>query len=785
MKRPPAAAPDRGAPQAQDAEVQGADRPLQPNARGGMGAALRHDSALRHTTGEARFLDDLPEPPGLLHAALALSPVAHGRLSPIDPAPARALPGVVAVLLPADIPGRNDIAPAGSGEVMLADGLVEYAGQPLAVVVGETRDAALAGAAALRPEIAPLPPVLSIAEAIARENWVLPPQAISRGDAAAALAAAPRRIFGEFRAGGQEHFYLEGQIAMAVPGEDGDVAIHSSTQHPTEVQHIVARVLGCAYNQVTVTVRRMGGGFGGKESNASWVAAAAALAARRTGRPVKLRLSRKADIAATGKRHPFLYRWTAGFDAGGRILALDATLAADAGHSLDMTGGVVFRAITHALGCCDVPALSLRALACKTNTVSNTAFRGFGGPQGALLMEDVVHRVAKAAGLPPEAVRARNFAGGENGAETPYGQALEGDLIRRVWAEAKTDSGWDARRAEIAAFNAQHPYLRRGLGSMVLAFGISFGQTHMNQAGALVHVYTDGSIRLNHGGTEMGQGLFVKVAQVVASVFGVDTDRIRITATSTAEVPNTSPTAASTGSDLNGWAAHAAASAIRSRMAAVAAKEWGVAPDEVAFADGLATAGGNRAMEFGELARLAYLKRVSLSATGFYRTPDIHWDRATMRGKPFFYFSYGAAVAEVAVDTLTGEHRCLSAHLVQDCGRSLNPAVDLGQVEGAFVQGMGWLTCEELWWDAEGHLRTLGPSTYKIPGSRDVPPVLRVRLLEGAPARSETIFRSKAVGEPPLLLATAVWNALKDAIGTDRLDAPATPERVLMALHGR
>ncbi|MBK1658383.1 xanthine dehydrogenase molybdopterin binding subunit [Paracraurococcus ruber] len=750
-----------------------------------MGAALRHDSALKHATGEARFLDDAPEPPGLLHAALALSPVAHGRILALDPAPALALPGVVAVLLPRDIPGRNDIAAAGANEVMLAEGIVEYAGQPLAVVVGETRDAALAGAAALAPEIAPLPPVLSIEEAIAREAWILPPQSITRGDVGEALANAPYRLAGEFRAGGQEHFYLEGQIALATPGEDGDIAVQSSTQHPTEVQHVVARVLGLDYNRVTVATRRMGGGFGGKESNASWVAAAAALAARRTGRPVKLRLSRKADMAATGKRHPFLYRWTAGCDASGRILALDAIMAADAGHSLDMTGGVIFRAITHALGPCDVPALSLRALACKTNTVSNTAFRGFGGPQGALLIEDVVHRVADALGVPPDVVRERNFAGGGNGTETPYGQHLEGDLIRRVWAEAKRDSDWDAKRAEITAFNAKHPLLRRGLGSMVLAFGISFGQMHMNQAGALVHVYTDGSIRLNHGGTEMGQGLFIKIAQVVADVFGVDPDRIAITATTTAEVPNTSPTAASTGSDLNGWAAHAAASAIRTRMAEVAAAEWGVAPGDIAFADGMVRAGGNRAMTFGELAKLSYMRRVSLSATGFYKTPDIHWDRATMRGQPFFYFSYGAAVAEVAVDTLTGEHRCLGAWLVQDCGRSLNPAVDRGQVEGAFVQGLGWLTCEDLWWDAEGRLRTLGPSTYKIPGSRDVPPVFSTRLLEGAPARSETIFRSKAVGEPPLLLATAVWNALKDAIGTDRLDAPATPERVLMALRGR
>jgi xanthine dehydrogenase large subunit len=699
------------------------------------------------------------------------------------------MPGVVAVLGPADIPGRNDVAPTGQDEPLFAETIVEYAGQPLALVLATGRDEALRAAAAVTAEIEPLEPVLGVERALALGQYVIPPQVIRRGDTAAALAAAPMRLDGELEAGGQEHFYLEGQVALATPGEDGDIAVLSSTQHPSEVQHLVARVLGCDFNRVTATCRRMGGGFGGKESNASWVAAAAALGARATGRPVKLRLARRADMTATGKRHPFLYRWTAGFDASGRILALKALLAADGGWSADLSGGVVFRAITHALNCCDVPAVELTCCAVKTNTVSHTAFRGFGGPQGALLMEDVVHRVALATGLAPEAVRARNFAGVDgNDAETPYGQALEGDLIARVWAEARRDSDWDRRRAEIAAFNAAHPTLRRGLGSLVLAFGISFGIQHMNQAGALVHVYADGSIRLNHGGTEMGQGLFIKVAQVVADTFGVPLARIRITATSTAEVPNTAPTAASTGSDLNGWAAQRAAAAIRERMAAVAAARWGIPPEAVVFADDRAWAereGSNRFLGFAELAKLCVLERVSLSATGFYRTPDIHWDRATMRGKPFFYFSYGAAVSEVIVDTLTGEHRCLRTDIVQDCGRSLNPAVDRGQIEGGFVQGLGWLTCEELWWDAAGRLRTVGPSTYKIPGSRDVPPAFHVRLLEGAPARSETIFRSKAVGEPPLLLAISVWNALKDAIGVARLDTPATPERVLMAWRGK
>jgi xanthine dehydrogenase large subunit len=749
-----------------------------------MGAALRQDSALKHTTGEAHFADDMPEPPGLLHAVLVLSPVAHGTLAPLDLSPARAMPGVVAALGPADIPGRNDISPSGKArERLFAEEYVEHWGQPLALVVARTRDEAIGGAATLRPEIRPLPPVLELDEALAVNSLLMPPMVMQRGDWQAALADAPIALEGEFRCGGQEHFYLEGQIALAIPGEDGELTVQSSTQHPTEVQHIAARVLGCDYSRVTVHCRRMGGGFGGKESNASWVGAAAALAARATGRPVKLRLARKADMAATGKRHPFLFRWRAGCDAAGRLLALDATLAADGGSTLDLSGGVVMRAVTHALNACDVPAVRVTGLACKTNTVSNTAFRGFGGPQGVLLLEDVLQAAARATGQSLEVVRERNFAGGPNGDETPYGQHLEGDLIRRVWAEAKSLSAWDARRAEIDAFNASHPTLRRGLGSFVLAFGISFGIVAMNQAGALVSVYTDGSIRLNHGGTEMGQGLFIKVAQVVAEVFGVEVERIRITATSTDEVPNTSPTAASTGSDLNGWAAHAAASAIRARMAKAAAALWGVAEEDVAFAEGRATA-GNHSMSFGELAHHCWSQRISLSATGFYKTPDLHWDPVAMKGHPFFYFSYGASVAEVLLDRLTGEHRVLRADMVQDCGRSLNPAIDLGQIEGAFVQGLGWLTCEELWWDATGRLRTLGPSTYKIPGSRDVPPVFNVRLLEDAPARAETIFRSKAVGEPPLMLATAVWNALRDATGATRLDLPATPERVLRALGG-
>ncbi len=764
--------------------------------KGAVHTAQRHDSALKHATGQAVYIDDMPEPPGTLHGALVLSPVASGRLRRLDLSAAAASAGVVAVLTTADIPGHNNIAGPGKNEPLFAEDTVAFAGQPLALVVARTLDLARAAVERAVIDIEPTEAILDVQTALRKQAYVQAPSTILRGEPDAALRAAPHTVSAEFAVGGQEHFYLEGQIAFALPGEDGDVVVHSSTQHPTEVQHVCAEVLGCDFNRVTTVVRRLGGGFGGKESNASWVAAAAALGAARTGRPVKLRLPREIDIATTGKRHGFEYRYTVGFDDEGRVLALDAVLAADAGWSLDMTPGVVARALTHVDNAYWIPHVRAVGYSCRTNRQSNTAFRGFGGPQGVLVMEDALDRIAHHLGRDANDIRAANFYR-DGGDETPYGQKVDENHLPRCWAEVKQVGEWDRRRAEVDAFNKANPVLKRGLGLFPLKFGISFNLPHLNQAGALVHVYTDGSIRLNHGGTEMGQGLFIKVAQVVAAVFQVDIDRIRPSATSTAEVPNTSPTAASTGSDLNGWAAWEAANTIRQRMTAYAAEHFGVAPEDIEFADGTVRiaprqrggAGSNQVLSFGELAKLCYMGRVSLSATGFYKTPKVHWDPVAMRGRPFFYFSFGAAMAEVVIDMLTGESRVLRADLVQDCGASLNPAIDLGQIEGAFVQGQGWLTCEELWWDGQGRLRTVGPSTYKIPGSRDVPPVFNVRLLENAPSREATIFRSKAVGEPPLLLATAVWTALKDAIaaaagkpGPVRLDAPATPERVLAAI---
>jgi xanthine dehydrogenase large subunit len=756
--------------------------------RAAVGKGIAHDSAARHVAGEAVYIDDMPELPGTLHAALLLSPVAAGILKSVDRAALLAMPGIVDVALAADIPGHNDIAPILPGEPLFAVTALEYLGQPVGVVAAETFEQATKAAQAVRMEVDRQEPVLDVEAAHAAKSWVLPEQRLERGDVDAALAAADRIIEGRLVIGGQDHFYLETQIAYAVPGEGGDMTVYSSTQHPTEAQHQVARVLGRLAHSVDVQVRRMGGGFGGKESQATIIAAAAALLAGRSGRPVKLRLKRGVDMAATGKRHDMVSSWRIGVTKDGGILAAEVQYLARAGNSPDLTGPVITRSLTHTDNAYFIPAARFVGHACKTNTVSNTAFRGFGGPQGVITSEVMVDQVARELGLDPVLVRARNFYGPETGELTPYDQPVENNRLVEVTEALLASAEWQRRRSEIDAHNARDPLIRRGLAMMPVKFGISFNLPSLNQAGALVHVYQDGSVHLNHGGTEMGQGLFVKVAQVVAEVFQIDVDKVRITATHTGKVPNTSPTAASTGSDLNGMAAFKAASAIRARMTPVAAEHFDAPESEIVFRGNRIHA-GNRSITFGELAKMCWAARVSLSEAGHYATPKIHWDAKRLKGRPFFYFTYGAAVAEVAVDTLTGENRCLRADILQDCGASLNPAIDLGQIEGAFVQGMGWLTCEELWWDKAGRLRTLGPSTYKIPGSRDVPPVFNVSLLENAPNGEETVYRSKAVGEPPLMLAVSVFLAIRDAIAglgpanwSPPLEAPATAEHVMEAI---
>jgi xanthine dehydrogenase large subunit len=757
---------------------------------GPLGTARTHDSAAKHVAGEALYIDDVAEPAGLVHAYLGLAEIAHGRLVSLDLDPVRGAPGVLEVLTAADIPGANDISSTHRhDEPVFAIDNILYHGQPLFAVIAETREAARHAAALAKAVHEEAKPLLDVAAARAAGSaLVTDPLKLERGDVAAALAASPRRLKGSMEIGGQDHFYLEGQIALAIPGEDRDMLVLSSTQHPSEVQHMVANVLGVASHAVTVEVRRMGGGFGGKETQANLFACVAAIAADRLKRPVKLRPDRDDDMAITGKRHDFVCDYEIGFDDDGRIHAIDASYAARCGWNADLSGPVTDRALFHMDNCYFYPAVRGRSEPLLTHTVSNTAFRGFGGPQGMVGAERFIEEVAFATGLDPLEVRKRNLYGGPGRDVTPYHQTVEDNIAGEIIAELERRCDYRARQAAIRAANATSPVIKRGIALTPVKFGISFTATWFNQAGALVHVYSDGSVALNHGGTEMGQGLYIKVAQVVAQAFGIGLDAVKITATTTGKVPNTSATAASSGSDLNGMAALDACEAIKARLVAFAARHWQVPPEAVAFLPGRVRIGA-REINFKELAGAAYMARIQLSATGFYATPKIHWDRKAGRGHPFYYFAYGAAAAEVAIDTLTGEYKVERVDILHDCGTSLNPAIDKGQIEGGFVQGMGWLTTEELVWDEKGRLRTHAPSTYKIPVASDRPRIFNVDLVENAPNREPTIGRSKAVGEPPLMLAISVLHALSDAVASvgdyricPRLDAPATPERVLDAV---
>jgi len=753
-----------------------------------VGLSLAHDSASLHVQGSAVYVDDMREPEGLLHVVPGYAREgARGQIDSIDLDAVRAFPGVVAVLTAADIPGANDCSPSIGDDPILADGRIDFHGQVIFAVVAETREAARRAARLARITIAAERPAVSVDDALAMGvEDVLPPYEFRRRDVAAALRSAANRLEGSLVVGGQEHFYLEGQVSMAVPDEARGMTVYASTQHPSEVQHIVARMLGIADARITCECRRMGGGFGGKESQAAQWAALAALAARLTGRPAKCRLDRDDDMIMTGKRHDMRVNYAAGFDRTGRLTAVDVEFLARCGYSADLSQGINDRTMFHADNAYFYPAVRICSRRLKTHTVSNTAFRGFGGPQGMVFSEHLMDAIAARLGLDPLDVRKRNlYTKGRD--VTPYGQKVEDNIGLALIEELEASSDYRARRAAIAAFNARGGVLRKGIALTPVKFGISFTLTHLNQAGALVHVYTDGSVHLNHGGTEMGQGLYMKVAQVVAEEFGLTPDRIHITATTTAKVPNTSPTAASSGADLNGMAARNAAAAIKSRLVDFAAKAWKVSKSRIRFERGQVIV-GNQNLNFADLVRKAHQARISLSSTGFYATPKVAWDRPRAKGRPFFYFAYGAACAEVTVDTLTGEMRIDRADILHDVGRSLNPAIDMGQIEGGFVQGMGWLTTEELVFDGEGRLRTHAPSTYKIPCASDVPADFRVKIYESKGNRENTIYRSKAVGEPPLMLGIAVWSAIFDAIAglkpgvVPPLHAPATAEAILRAI---
>jgi xanthine dehydrogenase large subunit len=756
--------------------------------KGAPHTSVEHDSAARHVAGRAEYIDDIAEPKGTLHAYPGFSTVAHGLITAMDVSAVCACPGVVDVMVAGDI-AHNDISPTGKNdEPVLAAGKVMFYGQPLFAVLAQTRLQARQAARHAKITYQPVPHAIDVLQA-SPADLVTEPLKLQRGEPDLALAKSMHRIKNEMRIGGQDHFYLEGHIALAIPGENNEMLVWCSTQHPSEVQHMVAHVLGAGSNDIEVKVRRMGGGFGGKETQSNQFAVLAALFARKHGKAVKLRLDRDDDMESTGKRHDFHVSYDVGFNTRGVIEGLDVVYAARAGFSSDLSGPVTDRALFHADNCYYIPDVRLRSEPRRTNTVSNTAFRGFGGPQGMVGGERVIEEIAYALGLDPLEVRRRNFYGRNSRNVTPYHQTVTDNIIGRLVDELEAGCDYQNRRVAIKAFNAQSPVLKKGIALTPVKFGISFTATWYNQAGALIHVYSDGTVHLNHGGTEMGQGLHTKIAQVVADEFQIDLAKVRITATTTAKVPNTSATAASSGTDLNAMAATDACNQIKARLIDFAVEKFAVKKSDVHFAAGHVRV-GESLISFSDFIGQAYMARVHLSAAGFYKTPKVHWDRKKGMGRPFYYFAYGAACSEVTIDTLTGEYRIERSDLLHDVGRSLNPALDIGQIEGAFVQGMGWLTTEELWWDDKGRLRTHAPSTYKIPLASDRPRVFNTKLVDWSENKERAIRRSKAVGEPPFMLAISVLEALSMAVASvagykhcPRLDTPATPERVLMAVQ--
>lgn len=757
--------------------------------QGGVGRSKKHESADKHVSGEALYIDDRPSLQGQLHAAAGQSTIAHGRIKSIDLSAVKAAEGVVAVITVEDVPGHTDIGPVFPGDPVLAMGQVDYIGQPIFAVAATSHDLARRAVKLAKIEYEELEAVLTVKDALAKQNFVRPPFTMQRGDSETAIEQAEHQLRGEISVGGQEHFYLEGQVSTAEPTEDGGMTVFSSSQHPSEVQKLVAEVLNIPLNKVIVDTRRMGGGFGGKETQAAPWACLAALLSNHTKRPVKFKLSRSDDMCMTGKRHPFENNYHVGFDSNGQIKGINIEVNGNCGYSPDLSDAIVDRAMFHSDNAYFLDQAKVTGNRCKLNTVSHTAYRGFGGPQGMMTIEMVMDDIARYLRKDPLEIRKINLYGKDDRNVTHYHQTVEHNKMAELISSLEQSSDYQARRESISQFNIENTILKKGIALTPVKFGISFTVQHLNQAGALVHIYTDGTIHLNHGGTEMGQGLFTKIAQIVAEEFQVDVDTVGVSATRTDKVPNTSPTAASSGTDLNGKAAQAAAKILKARLIAFACEKYNVSEAEVSFKNSQVLVGAET-FSFAELVQQAYMGRVSLSSTGYYKTPKIHFDRATGKGRPFFYYSTGAAVSEVLIDTLTGEYKLLRADILHDVGHSLNPAIDIGQIEGAFIQGMGWLTTEELVWNDQGRLLSNNPATYKIPAISDTPSDFRVDLVPDDPNREQTIYNSKAVGEPPFMLGISVWSALKDAISSvsdyklsPALDTPATPERVLWAVE--
>lgn len=779
-----------------------------------VGKSITHESAHLHVSGKANYVDDIPEVEGTLYAGLGLAEIAHGKIINMDLSAVWQAEGVVSVLTGTELL-HNNCGPVVADEPIIATDTVSFFGQVIFVVVAKTYQQAQQASRLAKVTYEALEPILTIEQAIARQSWILPPVQLTAGDANAKLAVAPYRLQGMAQVGGQEHFYLEGQICYAYPKEEDMLQVLCSTQHPTEMQLLISEAVGYGMHQVSVEVRRMGGGFGGKESQSAQWACITAILSVKLKRPVKLRLDRDTDMIVTGKRHGFAYQWDVGFDEQGMILGLYIQLASNCGSSTDLSGPVNDRAICHVDNGYYLDAVTIDSLRCKTNTVSNTAFRGFGGPQGMFPIEYLMDDIGYALDIDPLIIRQRNFytamseqAGIDFSAEnideiaprsrTPYGTYVKDNILPDLVSKLAEHCDYFTRRETIKTFNEQSPIIKKGLALTPVKFGISFNATLFNQAGALVHIYTDGTILVNHGGTEMGQGLYSKIRQIVAHEFSLDLSKIRLSATDTAKVPNTSATAASSGTDLNGKAAQAACINIRNRLQTFAAELANTKPSQVQFKDGYIYASG-QSWQFAEFIKLAYQARIQLWDSGFYKTPDIHWNPVLRYGRPFFYFAYGAAASEVAIDTLTGESKVLRVDILHDVGNSINPAIDIGQIEGGFIQGMGWLTSEELYWVPEGrkqgHLFTHAPSTYKIPTATDMPKIFNVNLYDNQNLEN-TIHRSKAVGEPPFMLALSVFSALRDAVSANIttpilqngikvkpfLSAPATPEAILQAI---
>jgi xanthine dehydrogenase large subunit len=749
------------------------------------GSSLAHESAWAQVQGAVRYVDDIPELQGTLHAAPVMSRVAHGRVRALNASAALALPGVRGIVTAQDIPGDPILGAFAHDEPIFASETVQFVGNVMAIIVADDVMTARRAARLVKADIEPLPAILSTKEAMDKNYFVLPPVHVSRGDAESTLKAAPHRLQGGFSVGGQEHFYLEGQVAYAKPQEMGQWLIESSTQHPGEVQHWVAHALGIAQHDVRVEMRRMGGGFGGKETQAGHLAVWAALAALKFKAPIKLRLDRDDDFMITGKRHPFDYEYKVGFNDEGLLCGLRLSMRVNCGFSADLSGPVADRAIFHVDNAYFLKDVSISSYRCKTHTQSHTAFRGFGGPQGMMVIETIMGEIARHLKRDPLAVRRKNLYA-KSGQSTHYGMPVEDNILHDLLSKLERSAQYLRRQEAILAWNSERKHFKRGLALTPVKFGISFTATIFNQAGALVHVYTDGSVQINHGGTEMGQGLHTKIAQIVADELGIAYDLVRATASDTSKIPNASATAASAGTDLNGRAVQFAARNIRDKLAAFVSGLDQCGAGAVSFKGGQVIS-PKQSRAWSAVVSQAYANRIQLWSDGFYATPKIHYDKTTLTGRPFYYFAYGAACTEVIIDTRTGESRVLKIDILHDVGRSINPAIDIGQIEGAFVQGMGWLTTEQLVWNDKGHLSTHAPSTYKIPATGCIPEHFNVSLWPEA-NREDNVFGSKAVGEPPFMLAISVWEAIRDAVAaaggdTARLNAPCTAENVLRSLR--